>query len=303
VSLSATTSEVNEMLDAVNMERMKQGLPSLCYNEKLITASQAHSDDMASNNFMDHTGSDGSKFSQRIDRTGYNWRQCAENVAQGQTSVDQVMNSWMNSPGHRANILTSGISHFGFAKNGNSWTQLFASPHGQEGCMEAGGGADGHGGTCRDFVPEGQSFWSDADGEHYHCDWYAEGTHCEDHGHNTAFEKYGHTASTACCVCGGGGGCVDTVPHGFLEWFDSDGSNYHCDWYSQEDHCEKHGHEFENGGHTASEACCACGGGSTKSEPAPGPAPPPPPPPPASSGAGCGESCDGHGDCRTNLFC
>lgn len=92
------------------------------------------------------------------------------------------------------------------------------------------------------------------------------------------------------------------MPHGFVEWFDSDGAQYHCDFYGQDDNCNKHGHGYENGGHTASEACCVCGGGSTGSEPAPGPAPPAPAPEP-SSGKGCGESCAGHGDCRTNLFC
>ncbi|KAG1685642.1 hypothetical protein DVH05_007766 [Phytophthora capsici] len=96
---------VGWMLERVNMEREAQGLPTLCSNTKLQEAAQRHSDDQAANNFMDHTGSDGSSMSQRVTDAGYNWRGVAENVAAGQVDVDEVMDAWMNSEGHRHNIL------------------------------------------------------------------------------------------------------------------------------------------------------------------------------------------------------
>ncbi|KAG2799752.1 hypothetical protein PC111_g20285 [Phytophthora cactorum] len=96
---------VNLMLERVNLERGAQGLPALCANSKLQEAAQRHSDDQAANNFMDHTGSDGSLMSQRVTDAGYDWRGVAENVAAGQIDVTEVMDAWMNSEGHRHNIL------------------------------------------------------------------------------------------------------------------------------------------------------------------------------------------------------
>ncbi|OUD12521.1 hypothetical protein TPSD3_15635 [Thioflexithrix psekupsensis] len=77
---------------------------------------------MATNNFMSHTGSNGSKFSDRIEQTGYQYSRAGENVAAGQTSPAEVMNSWMNSEGHRANILTPEFTELGvgYALNNNA---------------------------------------------------------------------------------------------------------------------------------------------------------------------------------------
>ncbi|ETP44803.1 hypothetical protein F442_08680 [Phytophthora nicotianae P10297] len=96
---------VNLMLERVNSERAAQGLSALCTNSKLQEAAQRHSDDQAANNFMDHTGSDGSRMSERVTDAGYDWRGLAENVAAGQVDVTEVMDAWMNSEGHRHNIL------------------------------------------------------------------------------------------------------------------------------------------------------------------------------------------------------
>ncbi|KAG6943735.1 hypothetical protein JG688_00017457, partial [Phytophthora aleatoria] len=119
------------MLASVNAQRAAQGLPALCMNTKLMAASMRHSTDMAVNNFMSHTGSDGSTMSMRVTAAGYKWTRVAENVAAGQSSVAAVMTSWMNSPGHRANILGD-YTMFGtaYAYNIGStykhyWTQNF----------------------------------------------------------------------------------------------------------------------------------------------------------------------------------
>ncbi|KAL4129981.1 hypothetical protein PRIC2_005987 [Phytophthora ramorum] len=121
------------MLAAVNKERAAQGLSALCMNRKLQSAAQRHSNDQAVHNFMAHDGSDGSTMSQRVTDAGYRWSTVAENVAAGQVDVAAVMKSWMNSPGHRANILGD-YTMFGpaYAYNADStyqhyWTQDFGS--------------------------------------------------------------------------------------------------------------------------------------------------------------------------------
>ncbi|KAG7385997.1 hypothetical protein PHYPSEUDO_000852 [Phytophthora pseudosyringae] len=122
------------MLDAVNSERAKAGLSALCTNKKLAAAAKRHSDDMATNNYMAHDGADGSTMSQRVTDAGYEWNAVAENVAAGQEDVTSVMESWMNSEGHRANILGSDYTMFGtaYAYDGSTtykhyWTQDFGA--------------------------------------------------------------------------------------------------------------------------------------------------------------------------------
>ncbi|EGZ30306.1 hypothetical protein PHYSODRAFT_353745, partial [Phytophthora sojae] len=123
-----------QMLDAVNAERAKAGLKPLCTNSKLQAAAKRHSDDMAKNNYMAHDGADGSTMSQRVTDAGYDWGAVAENVAAGQEDVKSVMESWMNSPGHRENILGADYTMLGtsYAYSESStykhyWTQDFGA--------------------------------------------------------------------------------------------------------------------------------------------------------------------------------
>ncbi|CEG41784.1 RxLR-like protein [Plasmopara halstedii] len=121
------------MLNAVNKQRATQGLSPLCLNKKLHDAAQRHSDDMAANDYMDHTGTDGSALSDRITDAGYDWNAVAENVAAGQEDVAAVMEAWINSPGHLENIMgdyTMFASAYAFSAEGKYhyyWTQDFAS--------------------------------------------------------------------------------------------------------------------------------------------------------------------------------
>ncbi|UDY36800.1 CAP domain-containing protein [Dermatobacter hominis] len=122
----------SEMLGAINAHRANVGLPPLAWCATLAGAAQSHSQDQANRMTMTHTGYDGSTIGTRANRAGYvGWRSLAENVAAGQTSVGQVMTSWMGSSGHRANIL-GGSTHVGFgqARGANGviyWTQDFGS--------------------------------------------------------------------------------------------------------------------------------------------------------------------------------
>jgi uncharacterized protein YkwD len=87
---------------------------------------------MATNRNLSHQGSDGSTMRSRIDDTGYDWMAIGENVAMGQTSPEAVMQSWMNSAGHRRNILNPDFQELGvgYAEGGGRpyWVQVFAKP-------------------------------------------------------------------------------------------------------------------------------------------------------------------------------
>lgn len=121
------------LLDAVNAARRREGLPPLVVDLRLVEAARAHSLDMARRSFTGHRGSDGSEVHHRAERSGYDWLLIAENVASGQPTVADVMGSWMGSPGHRRNILSTEARHFGAAVERGArtgiphWTQVFGN--------------------------------------------------------------------------------------------------------------------------------------------------------------------------------
>jgi uncharacterized protein YkwD len=123
-----------QVLTLVNQERAKAGCQPLTADSRLATAARLHSEDMAARNFFDHTNPDGVTFDQRITKAGYRSSGAAENIAKRQTTPASVMEAWMNSPGHRANILNCGLKNLGVgvAYQGRTpiWTQDFGSPLG-----------------------------------------------------------------------------------------------------------------------------------------------------------------------------
>jgi uncharacterized protein YkwD len=127
---TATASGVTaEIVRLVNAERAKAGCQALTLNSALTKAAQAHSADMAAHQNMSHTGSDGSSPGDRITRAGYVWSSYGENVAYGYATAEQVMEGWMSSPGHRANILNCGFKEIGvgLAQPNDYWTQDFGT--------------------------------------------------------------------------------------------------------------------------------------------------------------------------------
>ncbi|MGW1652640.1 CAP domain-containing protein [Streptomyces atratus] len=117
------------ILTLVNSERSKAGCSPLTVNAKLTKAAQDHSADMASHRNMSHTGSDGSAPGDRITRAGYRWSAYGENVAYGYTTPESVMAGWMDSPGHKRNILDCSFKEIGvgLAQPGSYWTQDFGT--------------------------------------------------------------------------------------------------------------------------------------------------------------------------------
>ncbi|GAA2293590.1 CAP domain-containing protein [Streptomyces atrovirens] len=119
-----------EVIDLTNRERARAGLPPLSHDPLLTAAAQAHSADMVARDFYSHTAPDGGEPWDRAAAAGSARRTVGENIACGQRSAAEVVRGWMNSPGHRANILKAGFTHIGvgFAGGGRAgtyWTQLF----------------------------------------------------------------------------------------------------------------------------------------------------------------------------------
>lgn len=88
---------------------------ALTWNNRLTQAADAHSQDMVTNNFFSHTGSGGSTLGSRVTAVGYAWRSLGENIAAGQTSINQVVDGWIGSEGHCANLLNPSFTEVGLA--------------------------------------------------------------------------------------------------------------------------------------------------------------------------------------------
>jgi uncharacterized protein YkwD len=116
-----------ELLTLVNTARAANGAGPLVGCGPLAFAADAHNRDMAATGNFDHTGSDGSDPAVRAIRFGYNSAAVGENIAMGQSSALEVFIGWMNSPGHRQNILDPSYTHGGFATFAGYWTQVFGS--------------------------------------------------------------------------------------------------------------------------------------------------------------------------------
>lgn len=124
-----------KVIQRTNKQRRKKGLDPLTGNDLLHDAAQGHVEDMDSvGKYLGHDSSDGRELSDRIDDVGYKWRYIAENAASGQGTAKAAVAAWMNSSGHRENILNDEISEIGVGfsiddSDGKTyWIQKFANP-------------------------------------------------------------------------------------------------------------------------------------------------------------------------------
>lgn len=116
-----------KVVDLTNQQRVKNGLPALKVDLSLSKVAREKSSDMQKNNYFSHTSpSYGSPFDM-MKKFGITYKTAGENIAKGQRSPEEVVNAWMNSAGHRQNILSSSFTHIGVGHvaNGNYWTQQF----------------------------------------------------------------------------------------------------------------------------------------------------------------------------------
>jgi uncharacterized protein YkwD len=101
---TAAPSVATQILTRVNAERAKAGCKAVVLDARLTAAAAGHAQDMATNNYFSHTSRDGRSFVDRIKAQGYPVPR-SENIAAGQPTATAVMDAWMASSGHRANIL------------------------------------------------------------------------------------------------------------------------------------------------------------------------------------------------------
>lgn len=126
----SAASYEQQVLELVNEQRTNYGLAPLSYSKELEAVAYAHSKDMAQNNYFSHTNLSGQSPFDRIHAAGISYRSAAENIAAGQKTPQEVVSAWMNSAGHRANILNSSVTKMGVGiysggSYGIYWTQLF----------------------------------------------------------------------------------------------------------------------------------------------------------------------------------
>lgn len=135
-SVTPTSTLAARVLALVNRERVAAGCEALVPDETLMQVALLHSEDMAAQRFLAHEGSDGRTPAQRLLDRGYQFQLMAENVAAGQPTPEEVVEGWLASPDHRANILNCALRETGIGvaeapddpTYGIYWTQLFATP-------------------------------------------------------------------------------------------------------------------------------------------------------------------------------
>ena len=124
---AAVTQYEQEVIRLVNEIRVQNGLSALTYNWELSRVARYKSQDMVDNRYFFHTSPTYGTPFQMIRSFGLSYRSAGENIAYGQRTPQAVVNAWMNSSGHRANILSSSYTQIGvgYVANGHYWTQMF----------------------------------------------------------------------------------------------------------------------------------------------------------------------------------
>lgn len=131
-SVSGLSAIEAEVVRLVNIERQKEGLQPLVASTELSNVARKKSEDMAQKNYFSHTSPTyGSPFDM-MKSFGISYRTAGENIAKGQLTAQSVVNAWMNSSGHRANIMNPsfnkiGVGHFKSSNGTNYWTQMFTN--------------------------------------------------------------------------------------------------------------------------------------------------------------------------------
>ncbi len=139
--LTGNISFENQVIELTNQERVANSLQAYSHDAQLTISARGHATDMASSNYFNHTSLDGRSPFERMTDAGYVWNAAGENIAAGQPTAVAVVNSWMNSEGHRNNILSSTFCDIGVgyafetsARYGHYWVQNFGRKRGVSVC-------------------------------------------------------------------------------------------------------------------------------------------------------------------------
>ncbi len=126
-SVSQVSAFEQKVVELTNQERSKYGVPALKHDVELSKVARVKSSDMKAKGYFAHNSpTHGSPFDM-MKQFGITYRSAGENIAMGQRSPEEVVKAWMNSEGHRKNILNSSFTHIGvgYVAEGNYWTQMF----------------------------------------------------------------------------------------------------------------------------------------------------------------------------------
>jgi uncharacterized protein YkwD len=120
--------EVEAFVTLMNDHRVSVGCSRLAWHVGVADVAQAHSDDMVERDFFSHTNPDGDTPFDRLSNAGISYTLAAENIAWGYGSAEAVLEGWLGSSGHRANIENCALTEHGVGLSGTHWTHLFRTP-------------------------------------------------------------------------------------------------------------------------------------------------------------------------------
>lgn len=120
-------------MELINIERAKAGVKPLIMCEKLVEVAKTKATEQASSGVLSHESPNYGRVGEMLCVFGIDWSYCGENLAAGQSSPEAVVKAWMNSPSHKANILSENFALTGIALTKNAkgrifWVQLFSRP-------------------------------------------------------------------------------------------------------------------------------------------------------------------------------
>lgn len=118
---------VREFVELMNAHRASVGCAPLAWHEGTARVAKQHSEDMVERNFFDHTNPDGETPFDRLRNAGITWSRAGENIAAGYPDAAAVLQGWLASPGHRANIENCAYTHHGVGLDHAHWTHLFVT--------------------------------------------------------------------------------------------------------------------------------------------------------------------------------
>jgi uncharacterized protein YkwD len=127
-SPAPTDAEVVSFVQQMNAHRVSLGLQPLLWHPGVAAVAEAHSRDMIDRGFFSHTNPDGESPWDRLHAAGITYTNAGENIAYGYSTGTSVLNAWLNSPGHKANIEYAAFTHHGVGKVGSHWTHVFIRP-------------------------------------------------------------------------------------------------------------------------------------------------------------------------------
>jgi len=114
-----------ELCNLVNAARKEEDASPLELDASVMQTSQGHADDMALRDYFSHTCPEGKTFIDRLRKNGVRYRAAAENIAYGQKTAQEVLDAWLKSPGHRANLMNPRYRRLGLGLRDKRWVQNF----------------------------------------------------------------------------------------------------------------------------------------------------------------------------------